>query len=279
MWLTVEHTTRFAYDAPIAEAYTELRLKPAHRDGQRCSSFTLTTVPAGRAVAEYVDRFGNDVRHFDLQGAHDEVVVTARSEVWTAASFPAGAEPPTLLDTYDFLRPSTFVAVDGEVAALARDAVGGAGAGSGPGARPGAEREAALALMQAVADRLVYDPDATHVFTPGMEALARGRGVCQDFSHVLIGACRSQGLLARYVSGYLLDPDLGDGRSESHAWVDVFTKGHGWLSLDPTHRCEQNERYVRVATGRDYADVPPTRGVYKGNASERLEVAVTLRVL
>ena len=83
MWLTVEHVTRLAYDGPINEAYTEIRLKPAHRDGQRCSSFALATEPRGVAVAEYRDRFGNTVHHFDVLEQHTTLAVTARSEVWT----------------------------------------------------------------------------------------------------------------------------------------------------------------------------------------------------
>ncbi|MCL5996168.1 MAG: transglutaminase family protein [Chloroflexi bacterium] len=96
---------------------------------------------------------------------------------------------------------------------------------------------------------------------------------------MLIAACRCQGIPARYVSGYLYDPALEGRNSASHAWVDVFTSAHGWLSLDPTHNREQTECYVRLAIGRDYADVPPTRGVYKGNAKETLNVEVHVKAL
>jgi transglutaminase-like putative cysteine protease len=89
-------------------------------------------------------------------------------------------------------------------------------------------------------------------------------------------ACRSAGLAARYVSGYLYN---GEQTAASHAWVDVHIPGRGWLSLDPTHNCEQSGRYVRVAIGRDYADVPPTRGVFKGNAKETMAVAVSVVTL
>ena len=96
---------------------------------------------------------------------------------------------------------------------------------------------------------------------------------------MLLSACRCRGIPARYVSGYLYDPQFfGDGAA-THAWVDVFAPEGSWVSLDPTHNCEQNERYVRVAVGRDYADVPPTRGVYKGNAKEALAVKVKVQAL
>jgi transglutaminase-like putative cysteine protease len=264
MWLSVEHVTRFSYDDPITEAYTELRLKPAHRDGQRCSSFALVPEPRGATVAEYVDRFGNTVHTFDVLEQHERIAVTARSEVWTAPRYVDTA-PLSPLDRYDFLAPSRYVALDERLAALAapvagtRDTAGAAGR-----------------LMESVRAAMTYERGTTHVHTTAAEALAEGRGVCQDFSHVMLGACRAAGIPARYVSGYLYDPAHGD-LGESHAWVDVHCGEAGWLSLDPTHDTEQDEHYVRVGVGRDYADVPPSRGVYKGTADETLEVAVTIR--
>lgn len=264
MWLSVEHITRFSYDAPIAEAYTELRLKPAHRDGQRCSSFSLVPEPRGATLAEYVDRFGNTVHHFDVLEQHERIAVTARSEVWTSPHF-AEREQLSPLDRLDFLAPSRYVALDGRVAELAAAASGLTGTA-----------ETAAALMGSVRAAMTYERGTTTVHTTATEALAAGRGVCQDFAHVMIGACRAAGIPARYVSGYLYDPSHGDP-GESHAWVDVHAGDAGWLSLDPTHDTVQDEHYVRVGVGRDYADVPPSRGVYKGAADETLEVAVTIR--
>ncbi len=110
----------------------------------------------------------------------------------------------------------------------------------------------------------------------GLTRVALRRGVCQDFTHVMLAACRSQGLAARYVSGYLYN---NGHTAASHAWVDVYLPGQGWASLDPTHNRAQTEQYVRVAIGRDYADVPPTRGVFKGKAKETLEVKVYVTAL
>ena len=264
MWLTVEHVTRFSYDAPVTEAYTELRLKPSHRDGQRCSSFVLVPEPRGVTVDEYVDRFGNTVHHFDVLEQHERIAITARSEVSTATRFTDVA-PPSPLDRFDYLAQSRYVAADPQLAELAASTDGPAGPG-----------DAARALMTAVRGAMTYERGTTHVHTTAAEALAEGVGVCQDFSHVMIGACRARGIPARYVSGYLYDPEHGD-RGESHAWVDVHVGDAGWLSFDPTHDTEQNEHYVRVGVGRDYGDVSPSRGVYKGTADEILEVAVTIR--
>ena len=264
MWLSVEHVTGFSYDGPITEAYTELRLKPAHGNGQRCSSFSLAPEPRGVTVAEYVDRFGNTVHHFDVLEQHDRIAVTARSEVWTASGLVEAA-PLSPLDRFDFLAASRYVPLDDRLAELAASAPAS-----------GDTSETAGALMHAVRTAMTYERGTTNVHTTAAEALAEGRGVFQDFSHVMIGACRARGIPTRYVSGYLYDPKHGDP-GESHAWVDVQLGDAGWLSLDPTHDTEQDEHYVRVGVGRDYADVPPSRGVYKGNADETLQVAVTIR--
>ncbi len=93
----------------------------------------------------------------------------------------------------------------------------------------------------------------------------------------MLSACRSQRLPARYVSGYLYGPSSTADDAASHAWVDVFIAGKGWVSLDPTHNSPQTEKYVRLGVGRDYADVPPTRGTYRGTAKEKLEVQVSVR--
>ena len=144
----------------------------------------------------------------------------------------------------------------------------------------GAALATAHAAMAAVRTRMTYETGSTDVETLANEALAAGHGVCQDFAHVMLGVCRLDDVPARYVSGYLFDATSnGNGETASHAWVDVFDPDRGWVSLDPTHDREQTGHYVRVGVGRDYADVPPTRGVFKGQANEELEVAVRIREL
>jgi transglutaminase-like putative cysteine protease len=267
MWLRVEHATRFSYDEPVREAYTEIRLRPVDAGGQRCSSFALTTEPRGAAVHEYVDRFGSSVQHFDVLAPHSALTVHVRSDVWTPERFDAEGEP-SLVDRWDFLRGTRYVGLDGAIAELAASV-------------PPADDvlEGAWALLRAVRGAMTYARGSTHVHTRADEALADRRGVCQDFAHVFIGVCRARDIPARYVSGYLLDPN-GDGeRAASHAWADVLVPGRGWVSLDPTHDTEQTDHYIRVGVGRDYADVAPTRGVYKGNATEELDVTVEITEL
>ena len=260
MRLRIEHHTRFSYDQPVSEAYAEMRLKPLDSDGQRCLSFRLATEPHGE-VARYKDRFGNDVRFFDVLNSHEYLVVSAFSEVLTPDAFTPESAALSPLDEHDYAMPTPYTEATARVEALAAS-VGAVNPGGAP-----------LALMEAVRRALHYERGATDVTTTADGALGLGRGVCQDFAHVFIAACRRRGLLARYVSGYLFD----DGRTAaSHAWADVLVPGAGWVSLDPTHASPQTSRYVRVAVGRDYADVPPTRGVYTGNARESLDVVVTV---
>jgi transglutaminase-like putative cysteine protease len=261
MRLKIEHTTTLTYDHPVSEAYTELRLRPLEAGGQHCLAFALSIEPVDEVLA-YTDRFGNDVRHFDLVQPHRQLRVTGRSEVLTPAAFTGDSAPLPLLDEFDFLQP-THYAPHTEALAQVADS-----------APPAATTATALALMSAVHAALAYEKGATTVQTTAPEALLLGRGVCQDFTHILLALYRSRGLPARYVSGYLYDRHNGHAAAASHAWVDVYVPGHGWLSVDPTHNRQQTDHYVRVAVGRDYADVPPTRGVFTGNAHETLDVVV-----
>jgi transglutaminase-like putative cysteine protease len=267
MWLRIDHTSSYSYDEPIAEAYTELRLRPLVDGGQHRASFRLETTPPGVRIREYRDQLGNDVLHFDVLERHDYLEVRAMSEVMTPDAFTDSRRALTQLERHDFLLPTAYAPFSDEIRAFAATHVGGAEDGVAGRARE---------IARAIWTELVYDPRATDVRTRADEALELGRGVCQDFAHILLASCRSEGIPARYVSGYLYDPAIEGGNAASHAWVDIWEDERGWVSLDPTHDREQNDHYVRVAIGRDYADVPPTRGVWRGNAIEQLDVSVTL---
>lgn len=262
MRLHIQHITTFTYTHLISEAYTEMRLKPNDAGGQRCLSFTLTTEPRGDVKA-YLDYYGNDVRHFDVLNPHSQLVVSAQSEVLTSETFVDDQAGLSFLAEYDYRQPTAYAPeteLIHQFAAAQRV--------------PDDPQATAFALMQAVHRELKYERGSTDVKTTAVEALKLGRGVCQDFAHLMLAACRSQNITARYVSGYLYAPH--SDQTASHAWVDVFVPESGWISLDPTHHCQQTGYYVRVAVGRDYADVPPTRGVYIGNATEALGVKVTV---
>ena len=262
MRLRITHTTTFRYDEPVSEAYMEMRLTPLDAGGQRCESFRLSTDPPGD-VRRYVDRFGNHIRHFDTLNPHDRLVVSARSEVSTPEAFVSEERELSLLDRFDYLQPTPYAPDSEAVRTFARTQASDDGLAT------------ALTVLQATHGALAYTPGATTVKTAADEALGAGRGVCQDFAHLMIAACRFLGLPARYVSGYVFAPRRGTAAA-SHAWTDVFVAGHGWLSLDPTHGTVQSDHYVRLATGRDYADVPPTRGIYKGAGKEDMAVDVSV---
>lgn len=266
MLIRVEHTTTFEYSALISEAYTELRLRPLSAGGQQCTFFRLVTDPPGIVIRHYRDRLGNDVQHLEVLEDHDRISLTAVSEVSTPTSFAEAPREPSPLEAYDYLAPTEYAPFSDALLDLAAAADG-----------EGAEVERAFAVVRELRSRLVYERGHTDVMTRADAALELGRGVCQDFAHVLLAACRRAGIPSRYVSGYLYEP-LEERDLEMHAWVDVLDAERGWISIDPTHDREQTEAYVRVAVGRDYGDVPPTRGVYKGAAEETLRVAVRMAV-
>ena len=267
MRLRIEHKTLFTYDEPITEAYTEMRLKPSDAGGQHCLAFSLVTEPRGN-VMQYPDRFGNDVRHFDVLMAHQKVGVTAISEVLTPNTLHLPEQDLSPLDEHDYLMPTSYSPLTDALHRFTEPLI-----------VPGDPLQTANAIMQAIFSQFKYEPGATDVKTTADEVLALQRGVCQDFAHVMIAACRWAKLPTRYVSGYLYDPKLVGDNAASHAWVEVFVPGPGWIAFDPTHNRQQTEAYVRVGVGRDYADVPPTRGTYKGNCQEKLDVKVSVRAL
>ena len=260
MRLKIEHITTFAYDKLISEAYIEMRLKPLDADGQRCLSFSLVTEPQD-AVLKYTDHFGNDVHHFDVIQPHQKMVVAATSEVLTPEVFSTDSSSLSPLDEFNYMSPTVYAPHTAELISFSY------------ALRSDHPVETAFAIMRALRATLAYEKGATDVKTTADQALSLGRGVCQDFSHIMLSACRTQGLPARYVSGYLYN---NGHTAASHAWVDVLIPGRGWISLDPTHNREQTSQYVRVAVGRDYADVPPTRGIFKGNAKEKMDVKVSV---
>jgi transglutaminase-like putative cysteine protease len=205
------------------------------------------------------------VRTFDVIQPHQRLVVAAKSEVLTSERFIQRDDRLSPLDEYDYLMPTEYAPLTPAIVAFGRGICA-----------PDSPAETAFNFMRAIYARLQYEKGATDVTTTADRVLELGRGVCQDFSHLMLATCRSQGIPARYVSGYLLSHGHD---SATHAWVDVFLPEQGWISLDPTHNSEQGAHYVRIAVGRDYADVPPTRGVFVGNAKEEMMVMVKVHAL
>jgi len=269
----VSHRTIFRYGGPVARNFNEARLRPADNAEQRLEYFYLTTSPSA-TVEHQLDFYGNWVDHFDVAEPHTALELETRLVVCTFAPdcLALDARPATLAAArqagegdpcFDFVQASRFTDTSRETRRMAVDAMAG----------QTDAWQAALAIMRFVHDRMAYEPQSTHVHTHAREALAEGRGVCQDFAHVMIGLCRAAQIPARYVSGYLATQRA----SGTHAWTEVFIPSVGWVAVDPTHNTQPGETYVKIATGRDYNDVPPLRGTYRGTQERTMEVAVEIK--
>ncbi len=278
----IRHLTRFTYASPVSESVMELRMRPASEGGQRCLQFEVEIGPRARVFA-YRDHFGNWVHHFDIPRRHTQLTITARAQVQIDAppELPAGLGEASWAvvdgwaatgDHWDFRQPSHFAAWSPALVAWLDDL--------GAVARRQADPlTTAREIMGAIHRGFEYAPNSTRVDSPIDDALAARRGVCQDFTHVMIAALRRLGLPSRYVSGYIAPRRDDDGAAAAstiatHAWVDVHLPELGWVGLDPTHNVDAGLRHVRVAIGRDYADVPPTRGTFKGTTKSTLAVSV-----
>lgn len=270
MQLSVVHRTVLAYSDDIADTSMEMRLRPREEAGQRLLAHRLVVEPEG-PIRSYRDPFGNQVDVYNHRAPHRRIVVDARSVVETR---PASDAPDdTILaegERYRLLRFDGPVLEGPELRALL-------GRARGVGERP-ADTELLAELAGLIRRELVYEQHVTAVDSTVADLLRLGRGVCQDFAHLWIALCRALGIPARYVSGYIWN---GDARQEqaSHAWGEAWVPGRGWLAYDPTNWSAATggrvgDQHVRVAVGRDYRDVPPTRGVYRGAAEETLRVHV-----
>jgi transglutaminase-like putative cysteine protease len=280
------HVTEFRYDGVVSESYNEVRLRPRQDEYQSCLSFRLATEPNARAASR-LDAYGNWVHHFNVMGEHrllrvetDSVVLVHEPRELPDAGVALSAvdNPGEEIDQhYDLLMPTEYV----PHTAVVRDLVERAER-EGGGTVGGFARAAAAVVHEAIR----YEKGATHVQSSILDALETGAGVCQDFAHILLATVRMRGIPGRYVSGYLVPRRTAEpgasveevvGGQASHAWMEVFVPGAGWFGLDPTLGGPVGVQHVRVAYGRDYGDVAPVRGVYKGHAGQRLSVDVRVR--
>ncbi len=284
MLLEIRHVTQYHYDAPVRESVMELWMQPQKTATQRLVSFSLELEPQAQ-VFSYADSFGNAVYHFDVPQPHTRLDILAHSAVETQEpdALPAALDQGewdrlrsdfVRGECFDFLRPHGHACMTERLAAFIAEH-------SIEGLRQNDPLTAARALSQAIYGAFEYETGVTRADSPIDEALAHGRGVCQDFAHIMIAVCRNWGLPARYVSGYLQTNRVDGGdRSDpdaTHAWVEVFLPSLRWVGFDPTNNTLAGERHIAVAVGRDYDDVPPSRGVFKGEAESQLAVGVSVR--
>ncbi len=268
----IQHKTRYDYAAPVRDSFNELRLQPLSNAQQTVESFVLNVSPAAK-LRSYPDFYSNVIHHFDITEPHSFLEIESKLVVETHAEhrLAADARPASVSRVkealrgeraYDFILESRYVDLTPETWRLAVDAT----------QDEDDLWQVALKLMRFVHSHLTYESHSTTVHTHMREALAERRGVCQDFAHVLLGLCRTLKIPALYVSGYLATEEA----SATHAWTEVYIPGVGWQGLDPTHNRQPDETYVKIGVGRDYADVPPVSGNYKGTTERKMTVEVKI---
>jgi transglutaminase-like putative cysteine protease len=280
----VTHRTMYRYEKVVSASYGQMHLLPRTGEGQTCRATRVVIDPPPEDLRERTDFFGNRAAFYAIHSEHTSLTVTTTSEVsvsrgdlglfdaqpWeqvrdqTAVPGDDGWEPS------DFLLDSPLVAASAALADYA-----------GPSFTPGRPvLEALLHLAQRIHAEFDYEPGATSVTTTVNDVLTARKGVCQDFAHLAIGCLRSLGLAARYVSGYLETvPPAGkerlQGADVSHAWAALWVPGSGWVDIDPTNRRFVDDRFVTTAWGRDYADIPPLKGViFTKGLEHELDVVV-----
>jgi len=270
MLLEIAHRLRFQYSTFVRESHMEIRVEPRTQESQTLHDFELAIGPHSQP-SRHEDWLGSAMHWFSITDYHDRVEVACRCLVETTQSTvdPLGlADPlpglePTLTD-WDFLQFGGPVVKSALLTEL-----------SNKMELSGCETIGASLerLAESLGTHLAYRPQVTHAHSTSDDALAAGAGVCQDFSHVALALLRLNGIPCRYVNGYLhIEHPVRP--SESHAWIEVWSPSVGWVGFDPTHSCSIGEPYVVVAYGRNYDDVPPNRGIFRGAAEEALTVEV-----
>ena len=272
MKLDILHRTRYVYSSPVRDSFNDVRLEPPSVPEQTVESFLLKVLPAVR-LKHYTDFYGNWIHHFEIPEPHGYLLIESQSRVLThwPTALPEDAKLCPLSSVagaadiercFDFLQTSRYIELEADAWRLALDAID----------QQTDLWQAALAILQFTHGYLKYESKSTHVHTHMRDVIKTGCGVCQDFAHLMIGLCRSVKIPARYVSGYLAT----EAASATHAWVEVFIPGTGWRALDPTHNRQIDGSYVKIGHGRDYGDVPPVSGNYRGTLEHSMEVQVQI---
>lgn len=276
MHLDLEHITTYSYSRPAWDSYNELWLRPADDYRQTLLAFELLVTPKVTLRNRH-DAFGNLIHHFHLPSDHDGLTIEARSSVVTyGVPVPLEVSAETLPELrhrfFQYLAPTPRVPLNENWHRAF-------------GALPLRGNDGLVTYVTALNaylhGKFIYSPSATDVNTPLTEFAEHNSGVCQDFAHAMLALCRAAGIPARYVSGYIHSNPRGDerliGAEASHAWVEAFVPGNGWIGFDPTNGCLVTEAHVKIGVGRDYDDLPPVRGLRRGGGSAALEVTVRVR--
>lgn len=260
MHYRIEHVTEYRYVHAALSTQQTLRLSPRSDAHQQVLQWRIR-VPGTLAAA--TDAYGNLTHMHALHSRHDRVRIEVVGEVELGPLHDGrlaerGGLPPPV-----FVAATPLTVADERLTEFARSRLGRSSAA------------ALLEFAQAVRTAIAYEPGLTQVQTTAAEALALGRGVCQDHAHVFIAGCRAAGLPARYVSGYYYS-SRRTTQVATHAWADVWIPDEGWVSIDITHGCFASDLLCRVAIGRDYDSASPVRGVRAGGGEEKMSVVLTM---
>lgn len=256
MQFSIHHSTEYHYSEPLHYSIQQLRLTPQDGFGQRVMNWSVSV---NGQLSQHHDAYGNLVHTMVLDSNHHEIRLVAKGEVETGLPIAASQEK---LPLPIYLRSTALTAADAGIRAFAE---------------PFGQLQTITDLERlsaSIIDQVPYLKGGTGVYTTAAQAFAARTGVCQDHAHIFIACCRSLGLPARYVSGYLFTDD--GHLSESHAWVDAWLNGTGWISVDVSNRCLANSAYVRLATGLDYRDACPVSGVRVGGGMETMQAGVNV---
>lgn len=263
MRLGVKHKTVYRYEPARRMVIQSLRLTPATTEAQTIVEWTID-VPDGLRGAGFTDGAGDWIETVTVPGPVEELIITVEGVVETQDTTGLLRRHRERVDPIVYLRDTRFTTADDAIRALANEAVSGV---EGPLPR-------AHALMNAVRDRIAYEPGRTDPATTAAEALSAKAGVCQDHAHVMIAAAMCLDIPARYVTGYLHAE--GDIAEASHAWAELHVDDLGWVGFDASNGVCPDERYIRVGSGFDALDAAPIRGVSQGVGGEVLDVDVTV---
>ena len=279
MFYAVRHFTRYRYSRPVWQSLMEVRMHPRSENMQRCFTFQLSVSPRAR-IFSYTDHTGNVIHHFDIPEPHRQLTIIADAlvDVDPADDLPdsmgsnAWNDLDRLIaqdDYWDMLMPSDYALFSPAVESFACEI--------GAEKRVGDPLQLLTDINSRIYSSFAYVKESTTVDSPVDVALVSRQGVCQDFAHVMISVVRNLKIPCRYVSGYLYHDSAHSDRSldgATHAWVEALLPDLGWIGFDPTNNLLVGSRHIRTATGRDYADVPPTMGTMKGAVETELQVRV-----
>lgn len=261
MRLHISHTTRYLYDEPARSIIQVLRMTPRSHDGQHVARWRIEPSVEGQLTSQ-TDHFGNLVHVFSADEPISDFTLSVAGEVEVVDTSGIVRQSVEFVPDGCYLRSTRLTETDEAIRALAdryRD-------------RAGNVLSTLHRLMAAVHESITYVKEQTDVSTTAAQALALGRGVCQDLTHVFVAASRHLGIPSRYVSGYVLAPDGIAGQQTGHAWAEAKVPYLGWVGFDPTHLTCPGSSHVRVAIGLDYADAAPVRGSRRGGGHESMEV-------